>query len=433
MNNIFNVTGMPSDDEEFSVGGVQPSQPTQPAVGRPRKEVSYKKPFDKYMDEEKDTSKAAPMTSPLLAKSGKGLAEADLGGASKTSPFPSSFKDTKSSAFPSSFSSTQKSTSSVSSHKSHEPGTASFQTTKASTPKAAPVKQNPNAVAPIGGETLEGENFSLDELAPIGHKKEPDEVVWGSTSSSVIPKSEAVMGGEEQSIKGLVAGVEGVTSGKAMQIQSKLMPELAVNELLGKDKERGILVEESKSSTKAEDAPIPVLGAEVLTRNVVPPAPVNLAVSGVGPVETRAPTAPPPNTTLQSLVEQIVNRVDTLTKGDRMESVITLKQSPALPAGFEDATIRLTSVATARGEVNITFGGLTQSAAQLVQSNQNDLLNALSARGVVVHIFSVSTQQDPIAMQASQAGSDQQQQQQPFWGQQQQQQRQRDQEEGEYT
>lgn len=438
MNNMFNVTGLPSDgsDDDLPVGGVQPTQSSQPAAGRPRKAVSYQKPFEKYMEEgeAEGSTAAASMASPLLPKSGKGFADVDLGGTTTkpaSIPFPSSFKNEKGSPFHSSF---PKKSASPGSHKANEPGTPSFSTKKTS---ATPVKKSPKSV---GGEALlEDKDLSSDSTSSINsvqHKeKDPDEVVWGATSASINPANQAVGGEQEAAMKVSAAATEGVTPREAMALQPKLKPEIAVKEsLLGKDKERGITVESPKSSKKAEDAPIPVLGAEVLTRNVVPPAPVNLAVSGVGPMETKAPTVSRPNVTLQSLVEQIVSRVDTLTRGDRMESVITLKQSPTLPPGFENATIRLTSVATARGEVNISFGGLTQSAVQLVQSNQNDLLNALATRGVTVHIFSVSTQQDPIAMQASSADQQQQQQQQSF-GQapQQQQRRQPEQEEGEYT
>jgi hypothetical protein len=425
MNNIFNIKGFPSDDDDFSVGGVHPAQPTQSSVGRPQKSPSYEKPFEKYMEEPKEgkgkgenSKESAVMESPLLAKMGKVPAEMkfpgeieDLGGKS-AAPFPASFptKEAKSSAVHS-HAPLHEAKKSASSHKmAHEHNVDSS--------SKVPSSHSHVKKGSLGGEEAVGD----EDIALINSKKKaPDEVVWGTSIASNKSTGDAMGGDVTQ--KPIVAT-------EAVGSKPKLRPEVALKESTFEDK-GGMVAESPKTSKKIEDNTIPVIGGEVKTPHiVVPHTPVNISVTGVAPVEAKAPTAPT-SAVIKSLVEQIVGRVDTLTKGERMESVITLKPSPTLPPGFENATIRLTSVASARGEVNINFGGLTQSAAQLVQNNQADLLNALAARGVTVHIFSASTQQDPIAAQASSSGNQQQQQ---AWGQSSQQQRQQqDQEEGEYT
>lgn len=424
MNNIFNIKGFPSDDDDFSVGGVQPTQPSQSSIGRPQRPVHYDKPFEKYLDEPKEgkgknSKEAAVMESPLFAKMGKVPAEMeDLGGASKTS-FPASFpsKEAKSgSVHPNAHPSTSHAKKSGTSHMPHEHSVDASASSKAhSTHPQSHVKKGS-----LGGEDAIGD----EDLTSIDHKKKsPDEVVWGAGTSSNKPAGDAI-GGE--------VGGQPIAATEAVGLRSKLKAEVALRDATFEDKgEMG--VEGPKTSKKVEDNAIPVIGAEVKTPNVViPQAPVNLSVTGVAPVETKGPTAASTSAALKSLVEQIVSRVDTLTKGERMESVITLKPSPTLPPGFENATIRLTSVASARGEVNINFGGLTQSAVQIIQDSQADLLTALSVRGITVHIFSASTQQDPIAAQASSSGNQQQQQ---AWGGSPQEQRrqQQSQEEGEYT
>lgn len=442
--NIFNIKSFPSEGGDDAVGGVQSSQPVQSSVGRPQRPVHHEKPFEKYMDEPKkgkekgETSQeSAVMESPLLAKMGKVPAEMkaadvklpgemeDLGG--RSAAFPSSFptKEAKKSSidantsFPAASPETKKS---ASSHKMghHEHGVDASSKAHSSHPHEHVKKSS------LGGEEdLNAEGIASDEdIVPIDYKKKsPDEVVWGATSAVSNKPAGDAMGGDVS--QQFTPKIEAVGS------QPKLRPEVVLKGPTFEDK-GGMVVETPKSSKKVEDNSIPVIGGEVKTMNVVlPHTQPNLSVAEVSPLEVKAPTAST-SASLKSLVEQIVSSVDTLTKGERMESVITLKPSPTLPPGFENATIRLTSVASARGEVNINFGGLTQSAVQLVQNNQADLLNALSTRGVTVHIFSASTQQDSIAAQAS--GSGQQQQQQQSFGQpSQQQRRQQNQEEGEYT
>lgn len=92
--------------------------------------------------------------------------------------------------------------------------------------------------------------------------------------------------------------------------------------------------------------------------------------------------------TLQTLVDQIVDKLYTIKMGDVTDTVMTVKNPPIL-AGSE---LIVTSYSTARGEFNIAFTNLTQEAKQLLDSQQANLLAALEKQGYTAHIIVTTTE-----------------------------------------
>ena len=108
-----------------------------------------------------------------------------------------------------------------------------------------------------------------------------------------------------------------------------------------------------------------------------------------------APDTSTPQTTqtiapqLQTAIDQIVNTIYTLQTSGQTDTVITLKNLPL----FEGANVVITAFDSARGQFNIAFHNLSQSAQQLLsmQANQAILRQGLEEKGYFVHIVVVTT------------------------------------------
>ncbi len=94
------------------------------------------------------------------------------------------------------------------------------------------------------------------------------------------------------------------------------------------------------------------------------------------------------HSTLQTLIDQIVDKLYTVKNGGVTDTVMTIKNPPIL-AGSE---LVLTEYDIAKGEYNIAFTNLTQAGKALLDSQQANLLSALERQGYVTHIVITTTE-----------------------------------------
>lgn len=120
------------------------------------------------------------------------------------------------------------------------------------------------------------------------------------------------------------------------------------------------------------------------------------------------PTAakPMPSTaTMYVLLDVLAKEIQTMKVGDKTETTVILQRPPL----FANTQVMITGYESAKGELNITFGNLTQNAQRVIEQQQQNLLLALETKGYHVHIFTATTLelQNPIAT-AQQADQEQQ-------------------------
>lgn len=123
-------------------------------------------------------------------------------------------------------------------------------------------------------------------------------------------------------------------------------------------------------------------------------------------VTTSAPKPIPSSATMYVLLEVLAKEISTMQAGDKTETTVILQRPPL----FANAQVQITGFESAKGQLNITFGNLTQNAQHVIEQQQASLLLALETKGYQVHIFTATTLelQNPIAS-AQQAGQEQQQ------------------------
>ncbi|MDP1835217.1 MAG: hypothetical protein Q8K75_04725 [Chlamydiales bacterium] len=115
--------------------------------------------------------------------------------------------------------------------------------------------------------------------------------------------------------------------------------------------------------------------------------PQHLSVSDVRvPVTDAKPTAM--QASLQTLVDQIVDKLYTVRMGDITDTVMTIKNPPV----FAGSELVVTSYNTARGEFNIAFANLSQEAKTLLDSQRANLMAALETQGYTAHIVVTTTE-----------------------------------------
>jgi hypothetical protein len=107
-------------------------------------------------------------------------------------------------------------------------------------------------------------------------------------------------------------------------------------------------------------------------------------------------------TEVATLSEKIVDQLTSLQSKGEMKTTITIKHPPVL----EGATITLSETNTAPKQLNISFAGLSPQAMALLnsQANRVNLTNALAKQGIVVHIVTMTEQNEAIASGESQRG-----------------------------
>lgn len=124
-----------------------------------------------------------------------------------------------------------------------------------------------------------------------------------------------------------------------------------------------------------------------------PEAPVQQFVAPLEPQASPVAEAKPiPKAQMQELVDQIISKLYTLESSGKTDTTIVLQHPPIL----KGATVKITSFDSARGELNIAFHNLTQSAKATLDLpvNAEALRHNLDAKGITVHIFSTSTFED---------------------------------------
>lgn len=88
-----------------------------------------------------------------------------------------------------------------------------------------------------------------------------------------------------------------------------------------------------------------------------------------------------PSETIQQIADKIVEKLQTVRTGDKIETTITLKSPPVL----EGASVTVTSSATAKGQIEISFQNLSQDGKLLIDQNSASLKLALEKNGYAVH------------------------------------------------
>lgn len=135
---------------------------------------------------------------------------------------------------------------------------------------------------------------------------------------------------------------------------------------------------------------------------IAPVAPVGVTTN----INTAAAAKPmPASATMYVLLDVLVKEISTMQAGDKTETTIILQRPPL----FANAQVMITGYESAKGELNITFGNLTQNAQHVIEQQQQSLLLALETKGYQVHIFTATTLelQSPIAS-AQQSSQEQQ-------------------------
>ena len=92
---------------------------------------------------------------------------------------------------------------------------------------------------------------------------------------------------------------------------------------------------------------------------------------------------------IQEIVDQIVDKIYTLSVDGRTDTTITLRHPPM----FEGVNIVITEYDTAKGEFNIKFENLTQAAKEIIdlRENQDVLRLGIEQKGLTVHIITATT------------------------------------------
>jgi hypothetical protein len=109
----------------------------------------------------------------------------------------------------------------------------------------------------------------------------------------------------------------------------------------------------------------------------------------IASVEGKVDKAIAPIADIQEIVNQLVDKLYTISQSGKTDTVITLKHPPILTG----AQLIVTSFDNAKGEFNISFENLTQAGKNLLdlRLNQESLLNALEQKGYAVHILTTTT------------------------------------------
>ncbi len=105
---------------------------------------------------------------------------------------------------------------------------------------------------------------------------------------------------------------------------------------------------------------------------------------------------------IHEIVNQIVDKVYTLSSNGQTDTVITLKNLPH----FEGAVLKVTAFDHASKEFNISFTNLLPEAKSMLDNShaQSTLMQTLQERGYLVHILTVSqSPENPIASSSSES------------------------------
>lgn len=114
-----------------------------------------------------------------------------------------------------------------------------------------------------------------------------------------------------------------------------------------------------------------------------------LETSPIAPAEKAQGPAPVRIIELKEIIDQIIDKLYTISTSGRSDTLIQLKHPPL----FAGASVVITTFSSAKGEFNIAFENLTQAAQQLItmKENQEALKFALDQKGYTVHIITATT------------------------------------------
>lgn len=113
--------------------------------------------------------------------------------------------------------------------------------------------------------------------------------------------------------------------------------------------------------------------------------PITNIISDTKAVERTSALSP----SMQELVDHIVKTMYTVETKGQTDTIITLQYPPL----FKDANIVITAYDSARGQFNLSFENLTQSAKRILdqEDNRKALVAALEHKGYGVQIFQTTT------------------------------------------
>ncbi len=108
------------------------------------------------------------------------------------------------------------------------------------------------------------------------------------------------------------------------------------------------------------------------------------------------------NESIQAIAQKMIDRVYLIKKEGQTDTIIMLNNV----RGFEGSSIVISAFDSAKGEFNIAFYNLTQSAKEILDSkiHKQSLLTALQDKGYTVQIFTATTTELP-AIQAAEESS----------------------------
>lgn len=98
--------------------------------------------------------------------------------------------------------------------------------------------------------------------------------------------------------------------------------------------------------------------------------------------------------TVQELINQMVDAIQVIKKGNETETMVTLKHPPILSG----ANINLSTLNSANGEFNVAFTNLTPDGKTFLDQKLvgDSLTLAMERKGFVIHIVTTSTSDAPL-------------------------------------
>lgn len=107
-------------------------------------------------------------------------------------------------------------------------------------------------------------------------------------------------------------------------------------------------------------------------------------------LSVKVPVDPKP--VLRDLAAELIKEIQTLRTGDKTDTIVTLRFPPL----FEGATVKLTTMDSAKREFDILFANLSDQAKLLLDNKlaNDSLMLALERKGFQVHTIATTTQND---------------------------------------
>lgn len=107
-------------------------------------------------------------------------------------------------------------------------------------------------------------------------------------------------------------------------------------------------------------------------------------------LSVKVPVDPKP--VLRDLAAELIKEIQTLRTGDKTDTIVTLRFPPL----FEGATVKLTTMDSAKRAFDILFANLSDQAKLLLDNKlaNDSLMLALERKGFQVHTIATTTQND---------------------------------------